>query len=1279
MKLVKRLSVTGALALMTLGAIPFAQAEIYYSPAQLHSTSPDYVNSLGDKDAPSYGNQMADGMQVAKVSFGQLNGIALDGKGNVYTWGWNGWGQLGVGKPYNVIGFYPTKAAIPAYEWNNLGYAGGWLLVDFFSNPGKYASNYAAMGIAPELTQPTPVIDVGAGYHHMVALDAKGRVWAWGQNDVGQVGKTGADSYNFPQLVSGLPANIVRVWAHNGYLDRGQSFALTSDGKLWSWGSNYLGKQGIDSATNEVADRTPHQVLFPAGTRIVEAQGGDYHNTALDSAGNVWTWGSGNLGNAGATRYNKPTLLVRPTGMGKVTKISTSFETTLALDEEHNVWQWGGAYTGFTAATPQKVEVEPSEKTRVGYTPVAYGIGAGENVSYFIDQHGRSWAWGWNLYFGFGREGGYESSNDIRTTKAYQFPQVVGDGDSQIYDTDPKDPAAGAYKSPYGTYGNVNPLHPTMYDDKYQGTEYGKKWKEMAFKPLPKIRSIIGSRSAYGILDYDGNLFRWAYDGSGTLSWGNGEDFDSRYAYTGNARDGQYDQYAYEVLLMRNAGFSTPKCVMPQVVLGGVVSAAASSSRLSTGATAFVASYFYDNNKAAPTKVGGGSVVQWGKVSGGKITGTINGWGGKLASYSADDLQSTAKWNAAIPSARNIFTANGSNSGIPFTWGSLTTDPWASPDLSNDIVTAVRNSPLGDILNSQLTYVPGKPARSTPDASYQAFVTANASRKGVVYVGANDGMLHGFDAGNGTELMAYIPRGLLNQLSLLTTSAYQHRYWVDGSPYSADAQTGSGSAWTSVLAGALGGGGRGYFVLNVTKPDTFTETPPATFASNVMMDATERGAAIAKGISATQWSHIGSQFSQPVMDQSITNQSSQIVRINKINSVSKKPEWAVIMGNGYYNDSGLPVLLVQSFASGTPLYTVVGACVKKGKAEDAAVCLADGNGLGAPRTIDVDGNGTADIVYAGDLEGNLWKFNIANPDTDQWKVANGSASIPEPLFSAVSPSGDTQPITAAPVAVATPKGGFMVAFATGKNLSVTDQTDMNQNSVYGVWDSTPVKALASTDATTKVTTSQILLGSDTASATVRVDSPIPGDCKTGTGAGRYEGCLYQHTNGELNNAKTGFVAGLSSGGDAVKYVGSGAKVYGWYYDIPEEANGNMAKVLANLLVMPGNTLAFYSVNVGSTDTGNEANCEPPEAITPKTTINFFDIFSGGNPLVTVRVMINGTPFFFKSGEGNRFQLDDTNTFLRDNTDTLVGVETDSSVKLMLPTKPGRRAGWHIAR
>lgn len=491
-------------------------------------------------DAPIYGQLSA--MKFVEVGNGHLGGVALDSKGNVWTWGWNGHGQLGIGKRYRI------KSSDSDY----MGYAGGIIRVPYFS------------------TNNIDVVSISASYHTYFALDSEGNVYGWGYNVHNQLAMAGYDletgyGRNSPHKIEGLP-KIVKIRANNAYLDRGICMALDEDGDLWIWGHNYYGQHGNGTSTDTAAYRMiPHKAIFPEGVEIVDFHGGDYHNVVLDSDGNIWTWGNGTYGALGnGTTSGKvltPIKMESVEGMGKVKQLSVCYSINVVIDDQDQVWQWGRVYdhvyptvltgTATIYSRPVKLEIDPDEIDAMGYTPIPQSVIAGESVSYFIDQYGRSWAWGSNRYFGLGLEGGYETTNDIVLAKAQQWPKVMGDGDTQIYNKDPKTPTDGAVKNRAGKYGGygINQTHPTIYDDKYANNPGNSAWMELALKPIPKIDKMYASRSDYIILDVDGNFYRWSNDGSGTIAWG--WDYESDYDITGNQYDGLYDKYIYEVMFMR--------------------------------------------------------------------------------------------------------------------------------------------------------------------------------------------------------------------------------------------------------------------------------------------------------------------------------------------------------------------------------------------------------------------------------------------------------------------------------------------------------------------------------------------------------------------------------------------------------------------------------------------------------------------------------------------------------------------------------------------------------
>ena len=309
-------------------------------------------------------------------------------------------------------------------------------------------------------------------------------------------------------------------------------------------------------------------------------------------------------------------------------------------------------------------------------------------------------------------------------------------------------------------------------------------------------------------------------------------------------------------------------------------------------------------------------------------------------------------------------------------------------------------SKLGDIIDSSPQYV-GAPDGNYGLPGYDAFRIARQSRKAMLYVGANDGMLHAFEAENGEERLGYVPSVVFPHLSKLTSPSYVHRYFVDGAPSAGDVQTSAG--WRTMLVGTLGNGGRGLFGLDVTDPSQFSE---ANAASLVKFEITG---------TEPNFTDVG-VIAGPV----------SIVKLNN-------GKWAAVFGNGY-NSSG------NSGSGNAALFVVdieTGALIRK-LSVDAGAYVGP-NGLATPLLIDKDVNYTVDVAYAGDLAGNLWKFDLSAKNPMQWSVSYK-------LFNA------GKPITSAPDAGEHERGGYMVYVGTGKYLEASDVGSEPGNAMYGIWD-----------------------------------------------------------------------------------------------------------------------------------------------------------------------------------------------------------------------------------
>ena len=325
---------------------------------------------------------------------------------------------------------------------------------------------------------------------------------------------------------------------------------------------------------------------------------------------------------------------------------------------------------------------------------------------------------------------------------------------------------------------------------------------------------------------------------------------------------------------------------------------------------------------------------------------------------------------------------------------------------------------LGDIVNSNPAFVGGRDFgfRSLPGTEgtdYLIFRDTSAYKNTipVVYVGANDGMLHAFNADNGTELFAYVPSTVFPNLDALADSTYAHQYYVNGSPRVSDAYL--GASWKTVLVGAPGGGGRSVFALDITSPTAFSE-------SKVLWEFTSGDDA-----------DLGYVLGQPT-----------IARMND-------GSWVALVGNGYNGVNDRAMLFIINLADGTLLKKIdtgVGSSLSQ-------------NGLSAPVPVDIDGDKITDSIYAGDLQGNLWKFDVSATNSDSWDIAfktsGGGQPQPAPLFTALDAGGTAQSITVRPSVGLHPKGGIMVYFGTGKFFEVGDNiVPLNPpvNTFYGIRD-----------------------------------------------------------------------------------------------------------------------------------------------------------------------------------------------------------------------------------
>ncbi len=325
-----------------------------------------------------------------------------------------------------------------------------------------------------------------------------------------------------------------------------------------------------------------------------------------------------------------------------------------------------------------------------------------------------------------------------------------------------------------------------------------------------------------------------------------------------------------------------------------------------------------------------------------------------------------------------------------------------------------RTHKLGDIVDSAPLYI-GPPNGLTQTADYLTFATANQNRTAVIYVGAGDGMLHALNATTGNEMFAYVPHGVWNNLIKLVNPFYnsQHLFFVNGSPREADVKFASDGTWHTVLAGTLGAGGKTVFALDVTNPDAIAaDLSEQTLAQSVLWEFSDVD--------------MGLSYSEPA----ITNTAAG---------------WMVFFGNGYNSANQKPVLYAIEPQHGTML-AKIDLC-----AAVAGVCnMGLANGLSSLSVVNSYGqvSAPANTVYAGDLQGNVWRVDITSGNTAQWTVSV--------IYQTRDGSGNIQPITTTPAVTLNPQFpqllGTMVFVGTGQMLGVGDLSTTGVQSLYGIFD-----------------------------------------------------------------------------------------------------------------------------------------------------------------------------------------------------------------------------------
>ncbi|WP_201314435.1 PilC/PilY family type IV pilus protein [Dyella sp. EPa41] len=459
-----------------------------------------------------------------------------------------------------------------------------------------------------------------------------------------------------------------------------------------------------------------------------------------------------------------------------------------------------------------------------------------------------------------------------------------------------------------------------------------------------------------------------------------------------------------------------------------------------------------------------------------------NDWKGSLTANKVNSdgtVSSAVLWNgrtlldarAAKGDSRVILTSTlpGPNHGAAFTGSTVVdairaVDPdfgagatgtdqlaWLRGDRSKEGAGfRQRNSVLGAVINGQALYV-AAPENGYRDAwptgseeakgvasgrTYEQFRYDHAKRAPTLYVAANDGMLHAFDATTsltaagsvdiapdpGAERWAYVPYSVYGRLAGWSSlNHFSFMPSVDGTPVSRDVYFNQG--WHSLLVAGLRLGGRGVYALDITEPGA----SQAAASDKVLWEFSSNMAATAEGDPA----NLGYTYGRPNVGRLANGR------------------WAVLVPGGYFPAGSTEPAASNEFSSLFVLDAQTGKLIRELKTPTSGVGIS-GNivsyGLTTPVMGDYNSDQIDDVAFAGDLLGNVWRFDFTSSDPAGWRVD---------LFYRPQYPG-YQPVTVMPRLFPDPiGGGLVVVFGTGKYLGALDNViDANTRtqSIYGIRD-----------------------------------------------------------------------------------------------------------------------------------------------------------------------------------------------------------------------------------
>lgn len=436
-------------------------------------------------------------------------------------------------------------------------------------------------------------------------------------------------------------------------------------------------------------------------------------------------------------------------------------------------------------------------------------------------------------------------------------------------------------------------------------------------------------------------------------------------------------------------------------------------------------------------------------------------WDGEIIAKTIDqntgDISNAPKWTAAAQlnsrastssDTRTIYTSRVTTSGtdlVPFLWNSLNTtekaylnnkcssssyllsqcydfdtsqlsllndgsnllgylrgqDRYENQTNATNPLYREREFILGDIVDSATTYVSNSPYNWT-DSGYASFKTSVSNRTPMLYAGSNDGMLHALNANTGAEVWSFIPRQVLPNVYKLADKNYavNHQFYVNGPITIMDAKIGSN--WKTILVGSMGQGSKGYYALDITNPSS----------PNVLWEICTDS-----NLCRVTDSDLGWSYGQPI----ITKRASD-------------SRWVVYVTSGYDNSTGKGIVYELDAATGTVLR----------KLNNNSGSASSPSGLANINTYyeNFYGDNKATAIYGGDLDGNLWKWELNRSST---------TAVAKPVGKTTTPTGTVQPISTR-IELGIIENKPVLFFGTGKYLNFSDYSTSEVQTVYGIKD-----------------------------------------------------------------------------------------------------------------------------------------------------------------------------------------------------------------------------------